>query len=360
MTLSSYTAVQGWADDQKWTDAVMDAFVDNLETWIANNVVALCPDKTGIENITGNWTFSGNNVHSGTQLFSGTNTWSSAANFNGAAAFSSTVSFTGNITSSGTNTWSGGNTFSGSNTFNSTNTFSGINTFSATNIFSADQRINDGIALVDSSGNEYLQFEETASAVNEFSITNAAAGNAPELAATGGDTNINIKLSPKGTGVVKSGTATLLREDGINTNIFSNGTSISLGTSTDASYVDVDATNAKITFTVNYPGRYIVIFCFSCTFVATGAGNGTIRIGFQLTDGTSTTGTMNYAAISMTREDPYFNLMGVYNFTSTGSKTIKLQKLRTTMTNMSSCDIYTNSGANQAGGLHMYAYRIAD
>ena len=49
---------------------------------------------------------------------------------------------------------------------------------------------------------ELLSFSETASAVNEFTIANAATGNAPTLSATGGDTNIDINITPKGTGEV--------------------------------------------------------------------------------------------------------------------------------------------------------------
>jgi hypothetical protein len=47
---------------------------------------------------------------------------------------------------------------------------------------------------------ELVKFAETASAVNELTITNSATGNAPEIAATGDDTNIDLKLTPKGTG----------------------------------------------------------------------------------------------------------------------------------------------------------------
>ena len=52
---------------------------------------------------------------------------------------------------------------------------------------------------------ELIKFSETASAVNEFTVKNAATGNAPELQATGDDTNIDIKLVPKGTGDVVVG-----------------------------------------------------------------------------------------------------------------------------------------------------------
>lgn len=54
--------------------------------------------------------------------------------------------------------------------------------------------------IVDANGNEEIKFVTTASAVNEFQFTNAATGNPPEIAATGGDTNIDVRVKPKGTG----------------------------------------------------------------------------------------------------------------------------------------------------------------
>lgn len=56
----------------------------------------------------------------------------------------------------------------------------------------------------DSNGNEVLKFGSTASAVNEVTITNKATGNAPTIAATGGDTDIDLSLSGKGAGKVKA------------------------------------------------------------------------------------------------------------------------------------------------------------
>jgi len=49
---------------------------------------------------------------------------------------------------------------------------------------------------------ELLKFTETGSAVNEFTIANAASGNGPTLSATGTDSNVGINITPKGTGVV--------------------------------------------------------------------------------------------------------------------------------------------------------------
>ena len=62
--------------------------------------------------------------------------------------------------------------------------------------------IDDAHFIGDENGNEQIIFQTTSSAVNQFDVTNAATGNAPELSATGGDTNIDLKLTPKGTGQV--------------------------------------------------------------------------------------------------------------------------------------------------------------
>jgi hypothetical protein len=57
----------------------------------------------------------------------------------------------------------------------------------------------------DVNGNELLRVSATALAVNELTIANAATGGDPSLTATGGDTNINLNLVAKGTGVVQAG-----------------------------------------------------------------------------------------------------------------------------------------------------------
>jgi hypothetical protein len=49
---------------------------------------------------------------------------------------------------------------------------------------------------------ELLKFSETGSAVNEFTIANAAAGNGPTLSSTGTESDVDINITPKGTGVV--------------------------------------------------------------------------------------------------------------------------------------------------------------
>jgi len=52
--------------------------------------------------------------------------------------------------------------------------------------------------IIDANANEQLLFTQTASATNEITIANAAAGNSPVISATGGDTNVGLTLTPKG------------------------------------------------------------------------------------------------------------------------------------------------------------------
>jgi hypothetical protein len=47
---------------------------------------------------------------------------------------------------------------------------------------------------------ELIKFSETASAVNEITVTNSATGTAPEISATGDDTDVDLKITPKGAG----------------------------------------------------------------------------------------------------------------------------------------------------------------
>tara|TARA_R100000388_G_C7194730_1_gene135348 strand:- start:151 stop:846 length:696 start_codon:yes stop_codon:yes gene_type:complete len=64
----------------------------------------------------------------------------------------------------------------------------------------------DGGFIADANGNESLVFGTTSSAVNDVKITNAATGNDPLIAANGGDTNIDLAISPKGSGEIVIGT----------------------------------------------------------------------------------------------------------------------------------------------------------
>ena len=60
--------------------------------------------------------------------------------------------------------------------------------------------IDDAGAIEDDSNNPYIRFQKTASAVNFLDVTNQATGSAPDVAAVGTDTNIDLNLTPKGIG----------------------------------------------------------------------------------------------------------------------------------------------------------------
>lgn len=57
--------------------------------------------------------------------------------------------------------------------------------------------------IADANGNELLIFDTVTSAVNEVTFANAATGGNPNFTASGGDANIGIDFTPKGTGFIQ-------------------------------------------------------------------------------------------------------------------------------------------------------------
>jgi len=62
-----------------------------------------------------------------------------------------------------------------------------------------------GTAILDTNGLQLALLTATGTAVNEFTIANAATGAGPTLSATGDDTNVPINITPKGSGVTAVG-----------------------------------------------------------------------------------------------------------------------------------------------------------
>ena len=62
---------------------------------------------------------------------------------------------------------------------------------------------DDAHGINDENGNEQIVFQTTSSAVNQIDVTNAATSNSPSIQATGGDSNISLKVGPKGTGLIE-------------------------------------------------------------------------------------------------------------------------------------------------------------
>ena len=126
---------------------------------------------------------------------------------------------------------------------------------------------DDAHGINDENGNEQIIFQTTSSAVNQFDITNAATGNAPSLSATGGDSNIDIALIPKGTGETKIGTgaaaATLTSSGAYDLRLDTNS-------GTNSSYINiVDAANGNVQLYPNGTGL---------TEIGGGTNAGTIQL----------------------------------------------------------------------------------
>ena len=160
-----------------------------------------------------------------------------------------------------------------------------------------------GTSILDTSGNELALLTATGSAVNEFTIANAATGNGPTLSSTGGDTNIDINVTPKGTGDVvlagdtvkvgDSGAAAVLTSNGAGTLTVSTGgaTDLVLNTNSGANsgtFTITDGANADMTMAPNGYGRFTV------------AGQGKIEsLAEKITvEATAATGTKNYDVLT--------------------------------------------------------------
>ena len=119
-----------------------------------------------------------------------------------------------------------------------------------------------GLGIGDVNSNELLKFTGVTSAVNELTITNSIAGASPILSATGGDTNIGITLTPKGTGrvILSSGGLTLPAYTSWTTPTINFGTS-NIGIAGDSTGVYIGAGGATrfgITASYSFIGNNIV------------------------------------------------------------------------------------------------------
>ena len=110
-------------------------------------------------------------------------------------------SFSNTLTLAGTD----GTTMTFPSTSGTVATLNTANVFTATNTFTSPKIIT---SLSDTNGNSFIDITPTASAVNRIGVTNAATGGAPSIKAVGTDTNIELQVGAKGTGLVKHISAT--------------------------------------------------------------------------------------------------------------------------------------------------------
>lgn len=144
-------------------------------------------------------------------------------------------------------------------------------------------------------------------------------------------------------------------------NVYSGG-DIDIGTSNDGAYADVDATNAQITFNVTSPGRFILSFNFSSKFSSNVGSNSGSAVSFRLTDGTNNSGPTYIGAdipgglLFTSTLTSAIALNTIFDFSTAGSKTVKLQKFNKASSNLDSRLVLANSDTS----IKMFAVRVAD
>ena len=182
---------------------------------------------------------------------------------------------------------------------------------------------------------ELLKFSETGSAVNEFTIANAAAGNGPKLSASGTESNVDINIEAKGSGDVvlaadtvsvgDSGAAATLRSNGAGTLTVTTGgaTDLILSTNngtTSGTITITDAANGAINLTPNGTGN-VQLYADEVTIGDSGAtatlsSNGTGNLLLNTNSGT------NSSAIEITD-----GANGAIDLTTNGTGAIKFNDL---------------------------------
>ena len=138
--------------------------------------------------------------------------------------------------------------------------------------------------ITDTNGNDWLRAGVVSSAVNRLKIFNAATGDSVDIEATGSDSNIDLSLLPKGTGVVTLGTGaatgTLQSEGNFDL-------TLQTGNATTGSITITDGANGDITVAPNGTGAMVV---------GSGSTNGAIESNGNhnliMRTGNATTGTM--------------------------------------------------------------------
>ena len=150
-----------------------------------------------------------------------------------------------------------------------------------------------GTSILDTNGNELALLTATSSAVNEFTVANAATGAGPTLSSTGDDSNIDINITPKGTGDVvlagdtvkvgDSGAAATLTSNGAGTLTVTTGGAADLVMSTNSgtnsgTITITDAADGDITIAPNGTGQAKAVDAADATGAIKIAGKETIWV----------------------------------------------------------------------------------
>jgi hypothetical protein len=152
-------------------------------------------------------------------------------------------------------------------------TLTGVETL--TNKTLTAPKIANGGFVADANGNEQIKFTTTASAVNELTVVNSATGNAPEISSTGGDTDIDLKITPKGSGKIVLDGISFPNADGTaNQVLTTNGSGVlSFATaSTGLEWQSTIVTTSTLTAVAN-KGYWINTTSNACTITLPGSAS---------------------------------------------------------------------------------------
>ena len=183
-----------------------------------------------------------------------------------------------------------------------------------------------GTAILDTGGNSLFNLTATGSAVNYMTVANAATAGSPSITAAGSDTNVDLLLAAKGSGVVKAGGVEIVTLTG--TQSLSNKTIASpanvSATTGNAAIIAATGPDANIDINLTPKGSGSVLFGGTAPiFIPTGAvvpfAGASAPTGWILTFG---------QAVSRTTYAALFAVIGTTYGSGDGSTTFNLPDLR--------------------------------
>jgi hypothetical protein len=107
--------------------------------------------------------------------------------------------------------------------------------------------------------NRQFLIAHTASPVNYATVTGSISGAAPVFGVAGSDTNIDLTLTPKGTGITRAQGAALSAENGIIINASTINTNVTIATGYNAHSIGPMTIASGVTVTLSSGQNYIVI-----------------------------------------------------------------------------------------------------
>ena len=191
--------------------------------------------------------------------------------------------------------------------------------------------IDSTYGIIDENANEQIKFTTTASATNEITIANAAAGNSPVISATGGDTNVGLTLTPKG----DLGRITANGE----TKIFGVFEGATISTTFITSFTYDVLTQAVYFQNVNLGANFTVNL----------RGNASTALNAALNTGESAT----VALITKQGNTTYYNTSVLVDGTSTNVTVVWQGGSAPTTGNASSTDVYTYTALKTAASTYV-------